>query len=266
MSRPLAALGGRLRRHAPGLYLALRRAFYLVRRESLDPVSARIVAALSPGDLAVQAGPFAGMRYLPFASGSGLLPKIVGSYEMEIHPAVAESIARAPESLLNVGAGEGYYAVGYARRLPKLRVEAFDTDVLARDHLRQLARWNGVAERIEVHGLCTPAELERRSAKRTLVICDCEGCEGELLDPRRSPRLAAADLLVELHVERIPEIAALLTARFAATHDATRFPMADRAGAFAGVLARLAPGDRNLALYERSERTEWLWLRNRGWT
>jgi hypothetical protein len=265
MPHPLAALGGRLRSHAPGLYLALRKAYYLGRREALDPVSARIVAALSPGDLSVQAGPFAGMRYLPFASGSGLLPKIVGSYEMEIHPAVAESIERAPENLINIGAGEGYYAVGYARRLPRLQVYAFDTDVLARDRLRQLAARNGVAERIEVGGLCDPATLARRSAERTLIVCDCEGCEGELLDPLRVPRLAAADLLVELHVERIPEIATTLTARFASTHDATRFVMADRAGPFTEVLARLAPEDRGLALHERSERTEWLWLQNRQW-
>ena len=110
--------------------------------------------------------------------------------------------------------------------------------------------------------------MERRIGARTLVVCDCEGCEGELLDPLRSPRLAAADLLVELHVERIREIAALLTARFGSTHDATRFEMTDRALAFpdfAEALARLAPGDRDLALYERSERTQWLWLRNRRW-
>ncbi len=265
MPRPLAALGGTLRRHAPGLYLALRRAYYRGGREALDPVTARIVAALSPGDLSVQAGPFAGMRYLPFASGSGLLPKIVGSYEMEIQPAVAASIARAPENLINIGAGEGYYAVGYALRLPRLQVYAFDTDILARDRLQQLARRNGVAERLHIGGLCDPATLARRSDPRTLVVCDCEGCEGELLDPLRVPRLAAADLLVELHVERIPEIATILTARFASTHDATWFPMADRAGPFADVLARLMPEDRDLAVHERNERTEWLWLQNRQW-
>jgi hypothetical protein len=266
MPSSLAALGGTLRSHAPGLYLALRKAYYLGRRETLDPVSARIVSALSPGDLAVQAGPFAGMRYLPFASGSGLLPKIVGSYEMEIHPAVAASIARAPESLVNIGAGEGYYAVGYALRLPRLVVHAFDTDILARDRLRHLAAWNGVAPRIHIGGLCDSSELERRIGARTLVVCDCEGCEGELLDPLRSPRLAAADLLVELHVERIPEIAAILTSRFASTHDATRFVMTDRAGAFPEIVTRLLPADRDLALYERSERTQWLSLRNRQWT
>jgi hypothetical protein len=266
MPRPLAALGGSLRTHAPGLYLALRKAYYLARRETLDPVSARIVATLSPGDLSVQSGPFVGMRYLPFASGSGLLPKIVGSYEMEIHPAVAASIDRAPESLINIGAGEGYYAVGYALRLPRLQVYAYDTDILARYRLLQLAAQNGVAERLHVGGLCDPAAFEGRIGARTLVVCDCEGCEGELLDPLRSPRLSAADLLVELHVERIPAIAALLEARFGATHDATRFPMTDRAGRFAEVLARLTPADRDLALHERSERTEWLWLQNRQWT
>jgi hypothetical protein len=265
MPRPLAILGERLRTHAPGLYMALRKAYYLGRRETLDPASSRIASGLSPGGLAVQAGPFAGMRYLPFASGSGLLPKIVGSYEMEIHAAVAESIARSPERLINIGAGEGYYAVGYALRLPHLEVRAFDTDVLARDRLRRLARLNGALERVHIGGSCCHAELDRWIGARTLIVCDCEGCESSLLDPLRVPRLRTADLLVELHVERIPSIAASLLACFEATHDATWLPMMDRADAFATVLARLAPEDRGLALYERSERTEWLWLRNRLW-
>jgi hypothetical protein len=34
-------------------------------------------------------GPFAGMRYVPRAAGSSLLPKLLGSYEAELHGIVA---------------------------------------------------------------------------------------------------------------------------------------------------------------------------------
>jgi hypothetical protein len=165
---------------------------------------------------------------------------------------------------LNIGAGEGYYAVGYALRLPGLEVHAFDTDPLARDRLRRMARRNGVLDRLRVGGLCRHADLERLVVPRTLVVCDCEGCEGDLLDPERAPALRTADLLVEIHVEKIPAIAETLLARFASTHAATRYVMSDHAGAFPEVLSRLAPEDRSLALFERTERTEWLWLRNRS--
>lgn len=268
-SSRLSALGRRLRTRTPVLYLAMRRVLYLGRREALDPTWERIARGLSPGELAVQAGPFAGMRYLPFASGSGLLPKLAGSYEMELHAAVAESISRSPTQLINIGAAEGYYAIGYALRLPGLAIHAFETDILARQRLRDLARHNGVLGRVRIRERCCHRRLERTIAARTLIVCDCEGCEGDLLDPHRVPRLRAADLIVELHVERQPAVADLMLSRFAPTHEATRLRMAARteaAAAFAEVLSRIAPADRGMALHEREERTEWLWLRSRRWT
>jgi hypothetical protein len=267
-SRGLSALGRHLRTRTPALYLAMRRVRYLGRREALDPTWERIARGLSPGDLAVQGGPFSGMRYLPFASGSGLLPKLAGSYEMELHAAVAESILRSPARLINIGAAEGYYAIGYALRLPGLAVHAFDTDVLARRRLRDLARLNGVRGRVRIRGRCCHRRLESTIVARTLIVCDCEGCESCLLNPVRAPRLRIADLVVELHVERQPAVADLLLSRFAPTHEATRLRMAARAAAaatFAGVLSRIAPADRGKALHEREERTEWLWLRSRQW-
>ncbi|HYL05882.1 MAG TPA: hypothetical protein VE075_07570 [Thermoanaerobaculia bacterium] len=266
--RGLSRLGERLRGRTPGLYLALRRLSRLAGQETLDPTWGRIAAALSPGELAVQAGPFAGMRYLPFAGGSGLLPKLAGSYEMELHAAVAESIARRPVRLLNVGAAEGYYAVGYALRVPGLEVHAFDVDVLARQRLGELARLNGVAGRIRRRGECSHRQLEDLIVARTLIVCDCEGCEDRLLDARLAPRLAKADLLVELHVEGRPALAAALRSRFAPTHSTTLVTMAGRdavEAAFAGVLSRVAPEDRGLATYERDAPTEWLWLRSDAW-
>jgi hypothetical protein len=267
-SRRLSALGASLRDQVPWLYLALRKAAHLGRKEALDLTWERIASGLSPNDLAVQAGPFAGMRYLPFSGGSGLLPKIVGSYEMELHAAVAESISRRPARLINIGASEGYYAVGYARRLPELEVYAFDINALARRRLRKLARRNGVLGRTRSRRECTHAQLEDLIVDRTVIICDCEGCEGDLLDPRRAPRLSTADLLVELHVERNPAVTPSMLSRFGSTHLATRVVMASRDHActtFAGVLSRIAPEDRGMAVHERVERTEWLWLRCISW-
>jgi hypothetical protein len=263
-------MSGGLRRRLPFLYGTLRQVARLGREESLDPTWERIARGLSPGGLAVQAGPFAGMRYLAFAGGSGLLPKIAGSYELELHAAVSESIARSPVRLINIGSAEGYYAVGYALRLPEIEVHAFDTDVMARQRLGRLARHNGVLRRIRRRTLCTHEQLERLIVPRTLIVCDCEGCEGELLDPRRAPRLGGADLLVELHVEQGAEIAAAMLERFAATHAWERIEMASREPASRGpqleaLLSRLAPEDRSMALYERNERTEWLWLRSKLW-
>src|SRR3546814_12904901 len=60
--------------------------------------------------LTVQAGPFAGMKYVAGAAGSLYSPKILGSYAQALHT----SIRTLPNyrRFLNVGCGAGYYAVG----------------------------------------------------------------------------------------------------------------------------------------------------------
>jgi SAM-dependent methyltransferase len=229
-------------------------------------MTAAILTKLCGADLRILGGPFEGMRFIPFASGSGLLPKIAGSYEMEIHPAVAASLRRGYRRVINIGCGEGYYAVGYARALPAAAVYAFDLDILARHRLRRLARLNGAAGRIRVAARCRPEDVEALAGRESLVVCDCEGCEKELLDPFRSPALAAADILVEIHDFIDPSISSIVTERFTASHDIEIFSMRERdAGQILG-LERLSPDEQRFAVWEgRPPGMQWAWMRSRAW-
>ena len=260
----MSRLGRFLREKAPGLFLFLRALRYLGGRERPDPRSAVILETLCGGDLRVLSGPFQGLRFIPFASGSGLLPKVTGSYELEIHPAVAESLRRGYRRIVNVGCGEGYYAVGYARALPGATVHAFDLDVLARQRLLELARLNGVANRIRVAARCGPEDLEALAEPGSLVFCDCEGCEKELLDPSRAPALATADILVEIHDFIDPSISSTLANRFAATHEIEIFSMRERDGLQLPQLDGLSPEQRRAALWEgRPAGMQWAWMKTR---
>jgi hypothetical protein len=204
------------------------------------------------------------MRFIPFASGSGLLPKIVGSYELEIHPAVNASLRRGYRRIVNVGCGEGYYAVGYARALPDATVHAFDLDVLARHRLRTLARLNGVADRIRTAARCGPEDLAALAGRGSLVFSDCEGCEKELLDPVLVPALAEADLLVEIHDFIDPSISSTLAKRFQATHDIELFSMQERDGFHLPQVDDLPPDHRRFAVWEgRPAGMQWAWMRAR---
>ncbi len=257
LRRPLS----RLRERAPRLFLALRALRYAVRRERPDPLTAGILAALCGDDPRVLAGPFAGMRCSPFASGSGLLPKIAGTYELEIQPAVAASLARGYERVVNVGCGEGYYAVGYALRLPAAEIHAFDLDPLARQRLRGLARRNGVAGRVRVGARCRPEDLAALAGPGCLVVSDCEGGEKELLDPLLAPRLAAADILVEMHDFVDQTISSTLLSRFSATHDIEIVAMRERDPSRLPLLAALSPEERRFAVWEgRPEGMQWAWM------
>ncbi len=153
----------------------------------------------------VQRGPFAGLRLDLDALPVHIAPKLLGTYEDELHEAVEVLIARRPAQVLNVGCAEGYYAIGLARRLPDARVHAFDADPKARAATSRNAALNGVADRVTVHGVLHHDAFESFLRQdTTLVIMDCEGAEADLLDPARVPSLARVDVLVELHPSAVP--------------------------------------------------------------
>jgi hypothetical protein len=166
----------------------------------------------------VQTGPFAGLRYGATASWGSPIPLLLGSYEAELHAAVEAAVGRGYETVIDIGCAEGYYAVGMARRLQTALVFAFDIDPDARRLCTEMAIRNDVQNRVSVGGECTPDELQRVSVGRTLIICDCEGFEVDLLKPIEAPVLLDSDVIVELHDFVDPTIKSTIVERFEATH------------------------------------------------
>jgi hypothetical protein len=171
----------------------------------------------------VSSGPFEGMRYVDYATGGAYAPKLLGTYEMELHPWVRQLLEVPYEMMVNVGCAEGYYAVGFALSAARrdMGILAFDIDPAARESIRELAERNGVRDRVEVRGACDWRQIQAWPRKRTLLLCDIEGMERELLDPAAAPALRELDLLVEIHDppgER--SIEDLLIQRFGGSHRA----------------------------------------------
>ncbi len=189
----------------------------------------------------VLTGPFAGMRYVRSAVGSALLPKLLGSYELELHPALEALVAGQPASVVNIGCGEGYYAVGLALRLPSVPVVAFDPISAARDLTSELACLNHVRAQVRIAGGCTVELLESVLHSATLIVCDCEGSEVDLLRPDRMPALAGSILLVETHDFLVSGASAELARRFSATHHVSTIGSEPRDGTlFDRLVARAA--------------------------
>lgn len=175
----------------------------------------------------VQAGLFAGMVVPGRACwGDGdLLPKLLGCYEAELHPSLASFVEAKPDLVIpdlviNVGAAEGYYAVGLARLLPDAFVHAFDSAPAATDICREAARLNGVESRMSIAGGCTPELLQLLlpRAHHPLLVCDCEGYEQELIDLRKVPALGGTTIVAECHDFIDASITQTLAERLGATH------------------------------------------------
>jgi hypothetical protein len=169
----------------------------------------------------VYSGPFQGLAYIERSCGSSLLPKLLGTYEKELHDLLERAIARNPNLIIDIGSAEGYYAIGMAKRLPTATVLAFDIDPEAQKACRQLAVANNVADRVSVEGKCDPKKLLGKVIPRTLLICDCEGCEYTMFDEISKSTLDAFDLVVELHKKNGINPDTWFTSLLAKSHNVT---------------------------------------------
>ena len=207
--------------------------------------------------LVVQNGPFKGLKYLPESSDGSLLPKLLGTYEAALHPALASMLQRPYDNVINIGSAEGYYAVGLGRRLPGVRVIAFDINPRAREMCAKLADLNGVTDQITILGECTPGALESVIGNRSLIVCDCEGYEAQLLDPDQVEGLDRCDLLVELHPLINASIPELFEARFGKSHRSVLVHA--QSGPRYRELNAFRWFDRRLATYEERSGFKGLW-------
>jgi hypothetical protein len=224
------------------------------RQRVIDSLIARHVAV-------VQGGPFRGLVLPQRGVWGNLAPLLVGSYEQELHGVIEELIASEPSRVINVGSAEGYYAVGFARRLPRADVYAFDIDERARRTTRETAAANGVSDRIAVAAECRSATLEEVLVPGSLLIVDCEGCELELLDPEQVSSLQGATILVELHDYMEREISFPVLSKFTATHSIRIVRATERSPALYTASEHLRPKQRALAVDElrlsEPHPTEW---------
>lgn len=216
----------------------------------------------------VLSGPFQGVAYFNKTVWGPLIPKWIGSYEVELHQIIDGILAEGYERIVDVGAAEGYYAVGLAVKCPQAEVIAFDIDPIARLRQRQLARLNDVSN-LRIRKLCDHAALNQLIQGKCLLISDIEGFELDLLDPIRCESLLRCDVLVEVHEFKghaLVEVEQALCDRFALSHDLVCMGVLPRdTGEYTARIPQLSVlGEDNLSLglsEERSQAQRWIWMK-----
>lgn len=202
------------------LILAVLRVFIPTR---FRPTASITQLTKSKTNLIVQAGPFRGMRYVDQSYWSAYIPKLLGIYERELAGCIEEAVSLPFHTVVDIGAAEGYYAVGLAIRMPQVRVIAFEMEQSAQELLGKLAKLNSVDRRVTIEGRCMSQNLSAAldDSGKTLVICDAEGGEALLLDPISIPKLGTCHILVELHDHVISGMSEAIRERFTRTHEIT---------------------------------------------
>lgn len=157
------------------------------------------------------------MRYSPSAFWGNPGNKLLGTYEQELTPVLMRLDANPPQVVFDVGASEGYYAVGLAWRWKAARthVYAWESDPRSMAMIRAGSVENHLQDRITVSGECTELELYEAIQKLRpgLVVMDIEGAEREVCSQRclEASEGTQSVWIVECHH---PDIVETLKARF----------------------------------------------------
>lgn len=183
-------------------------------------------------DLTICSGPFAGMRYGATAVGSMLTPKLLGTYEKEL----AQIVEQLPlfDLTIDVGAAEGWYAVGLLYRRKTRKVVAFELDEKGRKACHANAVRNGVAGQIEIRGQCRTREfqalLQSLPDKKggVLIVSDCEGFEDELFGGETIKLCRQAYFLIETHDSNVPGVHDRMVENLGQDHVVTQIARARR--------------------------------------
>lgn len=170
----------------------------------------------------VASGPFKGMK---LSLDELHLAKFLGTYELEIHPVFARLSGFRFDQIINVGAAEGYYAVGMALKWPEATVYAFESIKACHAQIARYASDNLVSNRVHIRGVCAPGDLINllNPDKSTLLMLDAEGDEILLLVPFAIEGLRKTIILVELHDIFICGCSTIIKKRFQDTHDIYKY-------------------------------------------
>ena len=143
---------------------------------------------------------------------------IVGSYESDIQNALLEAILWEPDSIINIGSAEGYFAVGLAMLShDTIPVYAFEMEERHWYDCAEMAKINQIHSIVQ-KGECSIRSLNETPIQKPFVFIDCEGGEMELLNPVKASVLKNAFIICELHDFVIPKITGELISRFKNSH------------------------------------------------
>jgi predicted RNA methylase len=152
---------------------------------------------------------------------------LLGLYELEVVQLVARLSSRYSH-FIDVGAGDGFYAVGFARNHFE-KVLAFEMSEKGQSIIREVAAQNNVAEKVEIFGKAEREfykKLEALDPSDAIVLVDIEGYEFEIIDSDFFAYFGNSDIIVEVHdfmvksgAEKLQE----LLGSSVSTHSVSRF-------------------------------------------
>ena len=154
-------------------------------------------------DGVVTDGNFKGLK-LTFKTNtsSGVLGlKVLGLYEKEIIDYICSQ--KEFDTLINLGAGDGYYPLGLLKANQISKAICFEMSEKGRKSISENSILNGDSEKIVVLGKATDqtvkAAIRKEKKGRILFICDIEGGEFDFFKEKEFFNIEGCTWIIELH-------------------------------------------------------------------
>jgi len=151
----------------------------------------------------VRYGLFKGMKLSPnyYWSCAERASMLLGLYEQEVQKSLTD-VSRKYTTFINLGAGDGYYAVGVLVSGCFERSYCFEMSEKGRSVIRETAELNGVCDRLSIHGIADRRFVDAIGSdhlSKSVLLIDIEGGEFDLLDEEMLGSLKESIIFVELH-------------------------------------------------------------------
>ena len=151
----------------------------------------------------IQYGPFKGLRLdgeSHWSEGDrGAM--VLGLYEQEVLNLLKEC-SRPKGVFINLGAADGYYAIGVLIANLFAKAIAFEITEEGQNVIRAQAEFNHVTDRLTVLGKAEigfAQSLSKADLLDSVVLCDIEGGEFEVFTPETFQDLQSSTIVIELH-------------------------------------------------------------------
>lgn len=160
----------------------------------------------------VNHGPFKGMQLSgePSWGRDDLGSMVMGFYEKEILDWVEQNCSGKFTHFVDVGAADGYYAVGLVGYQGFKSAVCFEINEGSHEVIRENAKLNNCSEKISICGEASFSEFQKIKHifnEDCLILCDIEGGEFALWDVELFETCKRATIIIEVHhwVENFPE-------------------------------------------------------------
>lgn len=240
----------------------------LLQQVAQGEIRLMIDALLKQHGSTVQNGLFAGMRLMFNGEGHGFLPKLLGSYEQELHPLLHQLQTQfAYQRILILRAQDGFYPVGLAKVFPSAQITVIENNAMSIQRTVELGKMNQIVNRISFLQTAEPYDIDTllASSRETLIFSDCSDCPLEFWNPEQIAALKLADLLVRLPQIKSVDALKATVQPFQSSHKDQVIGVGARSPYTIRSIAGWSQLNQNLAITEFQQvPPAWLWLKHQG--